>query len=426
MGLSPDPVPRALRGSQQIAADVLAVSRVSAPLASRRWKSLALPIELAARTPRRLHAARRAAVDEQRRARDVARPGGAQEHRGRGELLDRPEPARRDAPARRRPRPPRASRPCSKIRSVAIRPGRTRVERHAVGGACRASILNAATRPGRCALESCERARSARARPSRTTSTMRPQPRVAHPRQHALEEGHRGEHERAVRRLPLLAREAERVRRRPAGRRCWRRRCRSARARPRPRATAAGHRVEFVRVERRRRAADRVRPPRRRAPRSREATATRAPSAASARRCPWPMPFEPPVTSATRALQAEVHQAATARRAGRRSRAARTTAPNRTTRQRRAEPVRPSSTADQARDARERGAEQRAARPAAAARRPSARAHAAHAPGPAIQPQSSKNARGRAAPSTTASSRDRERPAARGGAPGDRPVHGRP
>ena len=45
-GLSP--VPRALRGFQQIAADELAVSRASAP----SQKSLALPIELTARTPR--------------------------------------------------------------------------------------------------------------------------------------------------------------------------------------------------------------------------------------------------------------------------------------------------------------------------------------------------------------------------------------
>src|SRR3954447_17642664 len=86
---------------------------VSAPLASRWWKSLALPIELAARTPRRLHADGGAAVDEQRRARDVARRRRAEEHRRGRELLDRAEAPRRDRLARGRLRGLAPAGPCA-------------------------------------------------------------------------------------------------------------------------------------------------------------------------------------------------------------------------------------------------------------------------------------------------------------------------
>ena len=81
---------------------------------------------------------------------------------------------------------------------------------------------------------------------------------LAHPGQHALQEGHRGEDERAVRGLPLLAREAERV---LAGRRAARvgdvdvdRAELGLHLRDEP-----GHRVEVVRVERQPEAAERFR-----------------------------------------------------------------------------------------------------------------------------------------------------------------------
>src|SRR5215207_4912088 len=83
------------------------------PASAPSQKSLALPIELTARTGRSLDGCGHAAVDEQRRAGDVARRCRAEEDRGRGQLLDRAEPAGRDrlAPT---PPPPRASRRSSK------------------------------------------------------------------------------------------------------------------------------------------------------------------------------------------------------------------------------------------------------------------------------------------------------------------------
>src|SRR5215211_3123201 len=70
------------------------------PTSAPSQKSLALPIELTARTPpesrhsRPLDRCGEAAVDEQRSARHVARARRAEEDGGRGELLDRAQPAR--------------------------------------------------------------------------------------------------------------------------------------------------------------------------------------------------------------------------------------------------------------------------------------------------------------------------------------------
>src|SRR5215217_8671521 len=78
------------------------------PTSAPSQKSLALPIELTARTRResrpsaRLHGCGQAAVDKERRAGDVARAFGAEEDRGARQLLDGAEPAGRNLLARRR------------------------------------------------------------------------------------------------------------------------------------------------------------------------------------------------------------------------------------------------------------------------------------------------------------------------------------
>ena len=140
------------------------------------------------------------------------------------------------------------------------------------------------------------------------TATTRPQPRSAICGSRRAQDRHRREHERAVRGLPLLAREAERirVRRRPAGvgdvdvDRA---------ERGLDAVEQSGDRVEVVGVVH-----EALRRRSRCAAAStvscvREATATRTPSAASAVAIPRPIPFEPPVTSATRPSMPEVHAA---------------------------------------------------------------------------------------------------------------------
>ena len=108
---------------------------------------------------------------------------------------------------------------------------------------------------------------------------------LAHARHHALDQRHRREHERAVRGLPLLARERERLaERRPAG----------VADEDVDRAELALDRVDERPRRRRRRSC-----PRRSARCCASWRATRAPSASSSAAIAAPIPFEAPVTSAT-------------------------------------------------------------------------------------------------------------------------------
>ena len=125
------------------------------------------------------------------------------------------------------------------------------------------------------------------------------------------------------------------------------------------------------------------------------------------------MPRVPPVTSATRPSSPRSIRPPPAPRAARApGREPPAPEPEQDDAQRRAEPVRSQQHRHEARDPRRGGAGQRRHE-----RQPQhhrrQRAHAIHAPGPAIQPASSKNDRGSAAPSATATPRPRRRAAAR-------------
>ena len=119
--------------------------------------------------------------------------------------------------------------------------GVQRVERDAVAGGLAGEHLEADDQAGSVGVGELERA-DRLAHRARGTVTTRPQPRSRICGSSRLEDRHRREHERAVRRLPLLAREARAGPRWAAGRRCWRCRCRSGRARTRRRRAGRGWR----------------------------------------------------------------------------------------------------------------------------------------------------------------------------------------
>ena len=141
---------------------------------------------------------------------------------------------------------------------------------------------------------------SARESSSRTTFTIRPQPRSRIPGQHRLDQHARRQHQRAKGRLPLLERVVERA---PAGRpaRVERPGSRSARAHRRPRPAARRSRSRSAVSA----GKTRTSPPissaaARSASSERLEIATRAPSRASALAMPFPMPWLAAITRAVR------------------------------------------------------------------------------------------------------------------------------
>ena len=217
------------------------------------------------------------------RAGDVARARRAEEDRRRRHLLDRPEPADRDRFARGGLG--RLGRSCGRVRPLrGDAPRQHRVDRHAVGRDALGEHLERREQPGPVCVGELDARRSARA--PRSTRPRRRVPSRVRASRAAVARGTPSARARACGAPLPTARARTRAGQGPrAGRRCSRRRCRSARAPTRRRRSRpARHRGRPSRTRRRARrsgrrlrarARDRARrsppaPPRRRArPRSR-------------------------------------------------------------------------------------------------------------------------------------------------------------